>query len=347
MPINHQPRFTGSILVCSLPLLALACLLAAAGCRQQPKTPAPAAPPPTPLVVTAAAGPVECRIAAESDEVRLERDLLLTIQTRAPEAIEVRLPPLNNRLTGFVLNGEYDNQPVVKDGIVTREHCVKLTPTLAEEYRLGPLAVAYTDRSRQPPIDGWFATRPLTFKVAPVIAGKPAATIADILGPEWIWPPFKTVALWIGLGLAALAALYGLWFASKKIKRAIQLRLMSPKERALHELAELLARELIAKNQLKEFYLEITLIVRRYIERAHRIRAPEQTTEEFLVAVTQDRRFSREIILKLKTFLQTADLVKFAAFRPDAPTVDKTVGTAKDYIETDEQESKQPEAAHV
>ncbi len=327
-------------------IFVAACLVAAAaGCRQEPK--AAAAPEPKPLVEIISSGPIECRITAESSEAFLDRDLLLTIQTRAPAAVEVRLPSLEKLLKGFVLNGAYDREPIAKDGFVTREHCVKLTPTLAEEYRLGPMAISYSDRRSQPAVNSWFTTRPMTFKAAPVIAGQVSKSIADILGPVRIWPPFKTVMFWIGLAFLAAAALYGLWVAGRRIHRTIKLRRMSPKERALHELAELIAKDLIAQHQLKEFYLEITLIVRRYIERAHTIRAPEQTTEEFLVTVTHDLRFSREIVLKLKAFLQTADLVKFATFRPDPAAVNGAVATARAYIETDEQEQKQREPVNV
>ncbi len=322
-----------------------ACLAAANGCRGRPE--AAVTPPPAPLVETASSGPVACRIEAESEVIPLDRDLLLTLQTRAPEGIEVRLPPLESRLTGFVPNGAYDREPVVRDGVVVRERCVRLTPTLVEEYRLGPLAVAYTDRRVQPAVEGWFPTRPLVFKAAPVVAGPPPAALADILGPIHVYPPFKTVLGWIALGLLGVAALAGLWFAGRRIHRAVRLRLMSPKERALHELAELLARDLVGRRQLKEFYLAITLIVRRYIERAHAIRAPELTTEEFLVAVAHNPRFRRDTLFRLKAFLQTADLVKFAAFRPDPAAVDRTVATARDYLETDEQECRQRETAHA
>jgi len=325
-------------------ILIAGCLLLPA-CRRPPRLAEAKAPPPR--VEDMSSGPIELRITVEPPAVHLDRDILLTFQTRAPAALEVRLPPLANRLQGFILNGAFDREPVLKDGCITREHCVKLTPTLAEEYRLGPLAITSMDQSAQPPVEGWFATRPITFKMAPVIAGKAPPTIANIMGPIRIYPPFKTVALWIGLALLAAAIFTGLWFAAQRLHRSIQLRRMSPKERALHELAELMALNLIGHNQLKKFYLEITLIVRRYIERAHAIRAPEQTTDEFLVASTKDSRFSHDVLLKLKMFLQTADLVKFAVFRPDASTVDKTIATARDYLETDEQERQQQESNHV
>jgi len=119
------------------------------------------------------------------------------------------------------------------------------------------------------------------------------------------------------------------------VQRAVKLRRMSPRERALYELAELLARDLLGREQIKDFYFELTMIVRAYIERAHTIRAPEQTTEEFLLAVSRDSRFSPAVVGQLRTFLQAADMVKYAAFRPDQPTVNQALSTARNYIETD------------
>ena len=79
------------------------------------------------------------------------------------------------------------------------------------------------------------------------------------------------------------------------------------------------------------------MIVRCYIEGAHSIRAPEQTTEEFLVTAVNNPSFKPEVVKKLKVFLQTSDLVKFAVYHPDKEVIDQTLATAGDYIDTDEQ----------
>ena len=79
------------------------------------------------------------------------------------------------------------------------------------------------------------------------------------------------------------------------------------------------------------------MIVRCYIEGAHSIRAPEQTTEEFLVTAADNPSFKPEVVKKLKIFLQTSDLVKFAVYHPDKEIIDQALATAGDYIDTDEQ----------
>ena len=308
-----------------------------------------------PRVDKMTSGPVELIITADPPQVHLDRDILLSIKTIAPSNINVRLPPLDNRLTGFTLSGAFDREPMVQDGAIVRDHCFRLTPRVAAEYRLAPMAVTYTDTTNSPgtpavstaaaastaaavstAAERWFATRALVFEVAPIVSEHPGASIRDIRGPLWIYPALKTIAGWVGLLVLMAAVVWLLYRLSRRIHRAIRLRRMSPRERALVELADLMVRDLIAKNKVKEFFLELTLIVRRYIERAHSIRAPEQTTEEFLLAASRNPQFRTEVLGKLRAFLQTADLVKFAEYRPEPAVVDRAVGTARDYVETDE-----------
>jgi hypothetical protein len=206
---------------------------------------------------------------------------------------------------------------------------------VSEEHRLAPMAIQYTDTRRRPPAAGWFPTRPIVFERGPLPRPGAGGDIADILGPLTIFPPFTTVLLYLAVGAAAAAALYAFWRLARKVRRRIELARMSPRERALAELADLLARRLVEQNRVKDFYFELTMIVRRYIERAHRVRAPEQTTEEFLTAAARNSEFPPHVLGTLRTFLQAADLVKYAAYQPGSDVVNRAVETAKNYVETD------------
>ncbi|MDI6774602.1 MAG: hypothetical protein QME60_04300 [Verrucomicrobiota bacterium] len=296
---------------------------------------APAAKP-APRVEKSSFGSIEVTITADPPTVELDRDMLLTVHATAPTEITVLLPSPDDRLKGFVLNGMIDRGVQAEGGKVTVERQFLITPVVSDEHRLGPIAIPFANRTRGPSATDWFATRPIVFERASPIAGKPGSDIRTDLKPVWIYPPFKTVAGWVLVAAAAVAAAILLWKLGRKARRQIKLMRMSPRERALRELAELMAKDLIGRNLLKEFYLELTMIVRRYIERAHRIRAPEQTTEEFLAAVSLDARFSRDVVAKFRVFLEAADLVKFAAHRPKEDEIGRATGTAKDYIETDD-----------
>jgi len=86
----------------------------------------------------------------------------------------------------------------------------------------------------------------------------------------------------------------------------------SPEEVAHAALALLLAENLPGRGLVKEFYLRLTGIVRQYVEDTTGIRAPEQTTEEFLRDMRTRAVFPPERSARLADFLEAADLVKYA-----------------------------------
>jgi len=293
------------------------------------------------MIETVSSGPVTVTLIADPPRVHLDRDVFLTVKTESHRHFEIRIPPIADRLTGFNLLGSFDREPVMKGDRVIRERCFRLGPALSAEYRIGPMAITVIDNSLDPPRETWFATRPILFETASLISGESVPAMQDIIGPVKLFPGARTVLSWIaGVSLLAAAAVAA-WMLIRKVRRAVRLRRMSPRERALQELADLVARDLVGKNRIKDFYVELTMIVRRYIERAHKIRAPEQTTEEFLAAAVLYPRFKRETVRKLRDFLQSADLVKFAAFRPEHEAVKHALATARDYIRTDERAAEQ------
>jgi hypothetical protein len=316
----------------------LACLLVAGalGCGRF-RAPADAEGVPAgPRIEDLSWGPIRMTLEADPPRVALNRDLLLTFRIAAPADVGVTLPPLNDRLEGFALSGAFHEEPVARDGKTAQVHHLRLTPLLASRYRLAPVAVAYVDRATGTEQSDWFLTRPVVFELDPPFPGDPGDRIAADLKPVWIPPAFSSVLGYTLLALALAGGAWGAWKLLTRVRRNIELRRLSPRERALRELAGLLARDLVARSLIKEFYLELTMIVRRYIERRHGIRAPEQTTEEFLTAVASDPRFGVDVMRRLKAFLQAADLVKFAAYHPAPDAITRATDTARDYLETDE-----------
>jgi hypothetical protein len=310
---------------------ALLVLLACSGTIASAAPSGEQATPGRPRVEEFSSGPVSVTLTIDPPVVRLDRDTLLSVRITAPTNLTTALPPVESRVKGFAVAGSYDSPAEIHEGSLRQERHIRLTPQIVPEYRIAPLPIV----SKQGSTERWFPTRPVVLEVEPLAKGPPGKEIDGPRAPVRIYPGFKTVSGYF-LGLLALVALgYGIWWAARNVHRAVKLRRMSPRERAIHELAELLARDLIGRQQVKDFYFELTMIVRRYIERAHAIRAPEQTTEEFLLAVSQDPRFSREVVSRLRAFLEAADRVKYAAYRPDEPTVNQALSTAKTYIETD------------
>ena len=107
------------------------------------------------------------------------------------------------------------------------------------------------------------------------------------------------------------------------------------------ELQRLLGRNLPTRGLFKEFYIELTMVVRRYIERTRGIRAPGQTTQEFLAVAVDHPSFTPEVVAKLKTFLESADLVKFAGQKATTEMTDAATDRARTYIREDSERTQE------
>ena len=94
---------------------------------------------------------------------------------------------------------------------------------------------------------------------------------------------------------------------------------------------KLIDSKLTATN-VKQFYVELTGIVRRYIERTTNVRAPEQTTDEFLRGTADHPSFPADERTKLQHFLEAADLVKFAGHQPATEDIDASLQRARTFV---------------
>ena len=291
-------------------------------------------------------GEVKITLESTPDKVLPSGDLILLMTVDSPSSLKVVLPDLRPRFTGFSLADDIVYPPAVVGGRTRQTYRWRLVPLpAAPKYRLAPFAVETLDQSVSPNKRLTFATKPVVFPdegPRPSVTGDPEVTPQ----PDWIPPTAKTVTLWILfviLGLIALAALvYGLMQISRRVKEYK----MSPIERALAELQRLLSRNLPSKGLYKDFYIELTMVVRRYIERTHGIHAPEQTTEEFLAAASQHPRFKHEVLVQLRAFLESADLVKFAGQEATPVMADDATQKAKRYIEDDSCHIDTPSSSH-
>src|SRR5262249_11998711 len=95
----------------------------------------------------------------------------------------------------------------------------------------------------------------------------------------------------------------------------------------------LLAENLPARGMFKDFYLRLTGIVRHFIEDTTGIRAPEQTTEEFLRDMRSREAFAPERSVRLAEFLEAADMVKYAAQQPQVGQIDESISRAREFVD--------------
>jgi hypothetical protein len=148
-------------------------------------------------------------------------------------------------------------------------------------------------------------------------------TIKSIQEEPWVLDDFMAYLPWLILGILLIAGIIAYFYTYKKRKmtREEAIAALPPFEEAIERLQQLDEKLLWQNNRIKQYYSELTEILRAYIEKELNIPALESTTDELITTLKDFNEAetidtSREAILKLKSLLKEADLVKFAKSKP-------------------------------
>ncbi len=145
--------------------------------------------------------------------------------------------------------------------------------------------------------------------------GSPAAAVLrDIKGPVAIESP--RAWLWRLLFILAVGALVALaWWVwhRRRTPESAQKWIPSPDERALARLQAALDRI----GEPERFVTEVSEIARTYLEERFGLHAPDRTTEEFLIELSDSSALDTRHKSLLADFLTRCDLVKFARAEAD------------------------------
>jgi hypothetical protein len=156
--------------------------------------------------------------------------------------------------------------------------------------------------------------------------------LRDIKAPVGLPVKWSKFFLWGAVVLIILSAVLAYRFFQKKntVRESILRR--PAHEIACEQLEALKAKDYIAKGQLKEYFFELSLIIRYYLENRFGLRAPEMTTEEFLIHVRDYSDLAVRHKANLREFLSHCDLVKFARYSPSPEEAGSLFDSAKDFI---------------
>ena len=276
------------------------------------------------------------KVESETTVIDPARSVFLTIELRTPHDRSAVMPDLRDRVVGFSLVEDFAEEPrKEKDGSTVQVTNWRLVPEpCADVYKIKPFVVKGSPKIWKAQSDEGkfsFVGGPIYFENPaardPVTGGIETDPKKDL--PPLSWRLVGWVALAILVVLAALAAL--VWLA-RYVARRVKEHRMSPIERAWVELDRLLKKGLPGRGRYKDFYVELTMVVRRYIQRKYGIKAPHLTTEEFLEEFREGGRGKRE---ELRKFLESADMVKFAGVEATPEMADEATDSAKNYLSQD------------
>ena len=151
---------------------------------------------------------------------------------------------------------------------------------------------------------------------------------------------WKEFFRWTGIILAICLALAGLVLLILKygFRRKVVLLpvreepVTPPYETAMQRLQEIQQEKIWQQGHVKEFYTEVTTVVREYLCGRFQVNAMESTTDETLELVGGVPEM-KPLCTQLKDFLQLADLVKFAKHVPMEAENNRFLQSAFDMVE--------------
>ncbi len=296
-----------------------------------------AAPPADSIPGRAEDAGVTARASADKSEAYIGDRIKYVVKVSAKPGVEIEFPKIRGALGPFVVKGSEASGPVARS--TGTEYAQSYTLTI---YTTGPCSIPGQEVRYRTHGAEWarLSTNAVPLQVKSLLAEDPTAKdIRDIKGilalPR---NPFLWIAVWIAaLGLASAVSLW-LWkifFLREKT--------LPPKPAhviAYEELERIKMSGLIADGKVKEYYFRLSRCIRHYLENRFLFRAPEMTTEEFLIAARDSGKLADAQKASLKAFLSSADMVKFAKYGPTREEIDASFESAKRFID----ETKEVEA---
>jgi hypothetical protein len=303
------------------------------GCHKSAEAPIPdagAAQPSESISQTTDSGPVKATVSLSPKKPRLGDPLTLTLTVDAQHLVRVEMPPFGEALGRFSIVNFTPRSETAADGSTRYIQRYVLDAPMSGRQRIPSLRVEFTDGRPGQNADAGadkkdsdapreLLTEELAIDIASVLpSGEVQNELKGLRGPL---PLEVSIAQsrWLRFALPPLLLILGIggWLMVRRLRQRARLRVrVSAYDAAMQRLGGLERRGWPKSDEADPWYVELSDIVRRYIEDRYGVRAPELTTEEFLREARQQLRMQPNHRELLEAFLSTCDRVKFAGYRP-------------------------------
>lgn len=267
----------------------------------------------------------------------------LRLVVEGPLQYEYNVEQLPEELPGLEIDHSGRNIEELRSGRYRVIESYQLDPMEASFFTLPALTVRWGEEesTQLPPMV--FHARSLSDEerenlaaLAPLI--EPDSLVAEERFPLWVW-----MAAILGV-LALVALLAWLWLRHKAPVTEVAPP-APPWESALQRLKDLEARHLPESGLYERYYVDLSAILRYYIEDRFEVHAPEQTTPEFLEAARKNKNLEATFNEDIVRFLRQSDRVKFALFEPDLDEMKQSFEIVRAFIQATIPREENPETA--
>lgn len=290
---------------------------------------------------------IKATASLDSTHILIGDQVNLILELEKPESLNMDFPVLANNLSEYIeILRQSPIDTILENNTMKLVQKLLITSFDSGEHRIPPFWFRLYLDDRMDSV----ASNELFLKVFTM-------EIDTTQGPTDIKMPYgapitlKEVTPWI-LGILLLGGiLFFIFYYISRRKRNLPVFVLpsKPKEPAhivaLRDLDRIKDEKLWQKDKIKEYYSQVTDVLRTYIEERFAIPAPEYTTEETLRAFTTvGNLLSAKSMSNLSQILSLADLVKFAKYLPLPDDHNLTLVNAYFFVnDTKIEEVKKPE----
>jgi len=273
------------------------------------------------LIVTtllAQGGHISVESKVDKDRITIGDLIKYTVSVTRDKDLKVEMPGLGANLGAFEIRDYNVFDPQEIDGKIVEKVEYTISTFETGEFEIPPLTIRYA-------VPGDTTRREIkTEKIKIFVESlKPseAGDIKDIKGPVDLKRDLRGLIYILSAAVAAVLIGLFVFYYIKKRKSGeglIPKKIEPPRpahEVAYEELEKLKNSDLLERGLIKEFYIELSDIIRRYIEGRYFITAMELTTTE-LIEKLQTANLDQFDIDLIGEFLDLCDLVKFAKYIP-------------------------------
>ncbi len=277
-------------------------------------------------------------LSLDTSSIRIGERVQLRLNATMPKSAVIYWPAISDTLTASVevsSKSKVDTNATSRNEFVNYSQTIFITSFDTGFHYIPPFTVHYSDAGD--PKKHEILSEGVYLKVRAVEVDTTKA-IRDIRGPIQAPLTFSELAPYLGgaaiIGL--IIALIWYYFWRKRINKplfpVITRTQGPPWQTALQSLDLLDEKKLWQQGKIKEYYSELTDIIRHYLHQQHGIEAMEMITSEILAAydLIMLQPDSRTLLSKI---LEQADYAKFAKAIPQHSENELSMSNARHFID--------------
>jgi hypothetical protein len=243
-------------------------------------------------------------------ELPFHRSARLEITVETPADVTADTPEIPERIGTVEVRRQEPLTVALPGGRLRTTHAWMLDPVKPGHFVLALPEVGWEGGSTRP--------APLALQVRDLTDAEREAAeqFSGIIAPDALPPDGGGVPWWAAVAALAVVAAAGM-LLYRRLTRVVAppppAAAWTVAERRLRELAQ---RDLPGQGRHEAYYVDLSSILRYYLEDRFHLHAPEQTTQEFLETAAQSGHLDPAQQAFLAAFLRHSDRVKFARHVP-------------------------------